>query len=432
MTSLTHPPAHRPLLAAAVLAGALALSACGGPTTSGAAPASSSPAGTHHDDHDHEDAHETHESGRANPRLAVTYEGGLLVLDANSGEVLADEPLEGFNRVNPAGDGRHVLVSTSAGFRALDTGAWSEPHGDHDHHYTSAPRLTEHVFPATTPGHVVLHADKTVLFDDGTGEVAVFDPHGLADGFPDADRFQTPVAHHGVAVQLGDGALLTTHGPAGERNGITAYGPAGSDGTRPELAVNTDCPGIHGEAVAADEAVVFGCEDGLLVYRNGKIAKVAAPDAYGRIGNQAGSEASTVVLGDYKSDPDAELERPTRVSLTDTESGELSLVETGAAYSFRSLARGPEGEALVLGADGALRVIDPDTTEVVDEIPVTDAWEEPLEWQQPRPGIFVQGTTAYVTEPATRTLHLVDLVGRSVLKGVELPQVPNEITGIPG
>ena len=48
------------------------------------------------------------------------------------------------------------------------------------------------------------------------------------------------------------------------------------------------------------------------------ISKVDSPDGYGRIGNQAGTEASPYVLGDYKTDKDAELERPTRVSIIDT------------------------------------------------------------------------------------------------------------------
>ncbi|NKX55732.1 hypothetical protein [Arthrobacter mobilis] len=43
-----------------------------------------------------------------------------------------------------------------------------------------------------------------------------------------------------------------------------------------------------------------GRENGLLIYRNGSFTKVPSPDGYGRIGNQAGSEHSTVVLGDDK------------------------------------------------------------------------------------------------------------------------------------
>lgn len=133
----------------------------------------------------------------------------------------------------------------------------------------------------------------------------VFDPAGLSDGTPATTEFTTPEAHHGVAVELSDGSLLTTVGNEDERTGIVVL-----DRDRTEIARNEDCPGVHGEAVAADETVVVGCQNGLLIYRDGVITKVTSPDPYGRIGNQAGDEDSPIMLGDYKTEPDAELERP--------------------------------------------------------------------------------------------------------------------------
>jgi hypothetical protein len=81
--------------------------------------------------------------------------------------------------------------------------------------------------------------------------------------------------------------------------------------------------------------------------------------------------------------------------LIDTEAGSLTLVGIGTSYMFRSLARGPQGEALVLGTDGHIHVIDPVRAKVVKTIPVLGEWKEPLEWQQPRPAIIVRGSTAY-------------------------------------
>jgi len=363
----------------------------------------------------------------ATPRLALTYDGGILVLDAETLSVVGESELGGFNRINPAGDERHVVVTTEEGFRVLDTGTWSEAHGDHAHHYVTAPSLTDVTFEADKPGHVVHHAGRTVLFDDGTGRVESFDPAALADGKPETATFTTPVAHHGVAVELADGRLITTIGDAKTRTGIAVH-----DAARTEIARSEQCPGVHGEAVAADETVVFGCQDGLLIYRDGAITKVTSPDPYGRIGNQAGSESSAVVLGDYKSDPDAELERPQRVSLTDTATGELRLVDLGTSYTFRSLGRGPFGEALVLGTDGALHVIDPATGAVVRRVPVIDPWTEPEKWQSPRPALFVQGFTAYVTDPATNRIHAVDVEKGEVTATAELPHTPDEITGVRG
>lgn len=363
------------------------------------------------------------EVAAAEPRLALTYDGGVLVLDANGLDVVADLPLDGFNRLNPAGDGRHVFVSTAGGFRVLDTGSWSEPHGDHAHHYAGTPALTDVEFAAAKPGHVVRHAGRTVLFDDGTGRIDILDPEELADGKPRTDTYTVPEAHHGVAVALADGSMIVTLGDSESRTGIAVL-----DAERREVTRNEQCPGVHGEAVAADETVVLGCEDGLLVYRDGTITKVTSPDPYGRIGNQAGSEESPVVLGDYKSDPDAELERPQRISLTDTRTGGLRLVDLGTSYTFRSLGRGPRGEALVLGTDGALHVIDQNSGAVVRRIDVLAPWTEPDEWQSPRPALYVQGHTAYVTDPASNALHAVDLDSAQV-RTASLPQTPDEITG---
>lgn len=411
------PTSRRFMLAASVATCAAVLAGCSssddGTTTATAAAASPESS-----------AAKPAQARSATPRLALTYDGGLLVLDADSLSVVGESELGGFNRLNPAGDERHVIVSTEDGFRVLDTGTWSEAHGDHAHHYTAAPALTDITFDADKPGHVVRHAGRTVLFDDGTGRIESFDPTVLADGKPQTTTFTTPVAHHGVAVELADGRLVTT---LDDRTGIVVY-----DAARTEIARNDQCPGIHGEAVAADEAVVFGCQDGLIIYRDGAITKVTSPDPYGRIGNQAGSEESTVVLGDYKSDPDADLERPQRVSLTDTVTGELRLVDLGTSYTFRSLGRGAFGEALVLGTDGALHVLDPASGATLRTVPVIDPWTEPQEWQTPRPALFVQGFTAYVTDPATNRIHAVDYEKGQVTTTAELPHTPDEITGVRG
>lgn len=403
-------------LSALALAAPLLLAACAG-TTSPASP-ETEPAP--------EPTSDVREEAAAKPRIVLTYDGGLQVLDASTLDVVADLELPGFNRVNAAGDGRHVLVSTDGGFRVLDAGTWSEAHGDHAHYRTTDPALTDVVWEAEKPGHAVVHEGRTVLFDDGTGQVVSVPSSEVAEGPEHAHEvtsFTTPSAHHGVAVELPDGSTVVSEGTEDERSGVRLLDAEGD-----EVAATDQCPGVHGEAVAADDVVVIGCEDGVVVVRDGAITKVAAPDAYGRIGNQAGSEESPVVLGDYKSDPDAELERPTRVSLVDTRTATLRLVDLPASYTFRSLARGDEGEALVLGTDGALHVIDPETGTLVRSVPLMDAWEEPLEWQEPRPALTVLDGTAYVTDPATSTLLAVDVETGEVWRSAELDVVPNEIT----
>jgi DNA-binding beta-propeller fold protein YncE len=342
--------------------------------------------------------------------VAVTYDGGIYVLDGKTLEVKADVKLAGFNRLNPAGDDKHLMVSTSNGFRVLDA---------------AGSKLTDIEFPGAEPGHVVRHAGSTVLFTDATGEVRILDPATLNSAERKVETYKTPEPHHGVAIELANGELVVTLGNKDKRVGIAVL-----DKNRKEIARNEDCPGVHGEATAKDEVVVIGCQNGVLIYRNGAITKVKSPTEYGRIGNQAGNDHSPIVLGDYKQDADAELERPTQISLIDTTTGTLKLVDIGASYTFRSLARGPQGEALVLGTDGKIHVIDPVKAEVTRTIPVTDTWQEPLEWQQPRPAIFVRGGTVYVSNPNKQQLHRIDLTAGTVTATASLAQKPNELSGV--
>ncbi|MGO3773760.1 zinc metallochaperone AztD, partial [Corynebacterium variabile] len=380
-------------------------------------------------EHDHAAEPEVVEA--AQPRILTTYDGGILTLDADTLDVIADEKIEGFNRLNPVGDGRHALVSTSKGFQLFDAGVWTEPHGDHSHSYATDPEFTDVVYSVDKPGHVVRHDGKTILFSDGDGKIQVFDTASFLETTGEGDAPEPTVTetepHHGVAIEMSDGTLVHTEGTEEYRDTVVAVDADGQ-----ETARSTECPGVHGEAAAQGEAAAFGCEDGLLVFKDGDFTKIQATEKYARTGNQAGSEESTVVLGDYKTDEDAELERPTKITLTDTVANTTKVVDLGTSYSFRSLGRGPAGEALVLGTDGKLHVLDPESGEETAAWDVIDEWEEPIEWQDARPTLFVQGDRAYVSDPDTKELHVVDLKSGKVLTSAELPEAPNELTGVTG
>ncbi|MDR2381376.1 MAG: hypothetical protein LBE08_09440, partial [Bifidobacteriaceae bacterium] len=172
-----HHSRHRARPAPAVaLALALALTGtmagCG--TTPQAEP-SSEPVGTASDNgEDHATESDAAEVATLTPRIAYTYDGGIQVRDATTLELVVDLPLTGFNRLNTAGNGRDLMVSTAGGFRVLDLGVWQVAHGDHAHYYAATPVLTDQLFAAETPGHAVAHDGTTALFDDATGNVTVF------------------------------------------------------------------------------------------------------------------------------------------------------------------------------------------------------------------------------------------------------------------
>jgi outer membrane protein assembly factor BamB len=180
---------------------------------------------------------------------------------------------------------------------------------------------------------------------------------------------------------------------------------------------------------------VFGCENGALIYHDGEITKLDAPDQpYGRMGNAYVSETSPIIVGDYKNDVDAEGYLLSAVTLIDTEAKTLEVVDlpAGVEYTFRDIVRGPDDLAYILSSDGSIHVLDPESGEITDSFPVVEAWEGPAEWQDAHPAIVVAGNVAYVTEPAANSVHAVDLTTGEVLASTELDVTPNEIAPAAG
>lgn len=424
---------------AAVTALALGLTAC----ASKDEPLEDSTAATSHD----EEGHDRDEEGAAasaaeqsapTPRIVATYDGGIVVLDALSLEPVADLELAGFNRLSDAGDGRHVAVSTEGGWAILDTGTWSQAHGDHFHYYTAEPMLSDVIVEGETPGHVVPHGDLATLWDDGTGAVTVVEisewtdmvEHGHVHAI---DTWNAEAAHHGVAVVDHDGVLYTTLGDEESRWGAQAL----LDG---EVIASTDqCPGVHGETAfhtSEDEHLVaFGCEDGVVAFHGDHVHKLSSPTDFGRIGNLFSTDGNDIVLGDYKSDPEGGLGL-SELALIDLEGETITVVDPfagdDATYTWRGLRRGEGGEVLVLGTDGALRVIDPATGDVTTTIPVIDEWEVPEEWQTAHPALAIVEGMAYVTHPATGTITSIDYVGGEVWKSADAGVAFNEVVGVTG
>ncbi|ASK65751.1 hypothetical protein CFK39_07765 [Brachybacterium avium] len=415
---------------AAVLLGAglLALTGCGG-STDGALGESSDRGG------EAAPASDRTEVGALTPRIVLAHEGGVTTLDSADGAVLGSAELEGYVRLNPAGDGRHVAVSAADAITMYDTGLLAQGHGDHFHYYVQDPALTDLSVPAPQPGHVVPHGDRTALFADGTGAITIIDPAALAEGELEVlEETATEAPHHGVAVPLTDGGLLLTQGTEGMRSTVQVLDAEGN-----LTAETTDCPGVHGEAAArpteSGDVISLGCENGSVIYRDGEFHKVPIEGDYQRSGNQHGDEDSTIVLADHKvqADPADGKERPTEIALLDTRDDSTQIVDLGSAYWFRFLDRGPDGEALVLTTDGELNILDPETGEMLHEVPVTEEWTEPEQWQQAAPMMAVADGTAFVVDPQARTLSMVDVASGEIYRELELPVVPHEIqvtTGI--
>ncbi|GGH62623.1 hypothetical protein [Rothia aerolata] len=427
---------HRFLSSAALLSAAsLALVGCSAANNSSSnesSPAASTSASA--------EAAPIKEGSTLSSRIALTYDGGVMTVDARKMELINTVEKEGFLRLNPAGDNRHMTIADGSSYSVMDMGVWEQPHGDHNHIYTTEPTLSQLTFDADHTGHVINDFGRTAMFADGTGSFEIFDPLKLTgEDSHTATELETssvnlPEPHHGFAIPLENDEYLVAVGNEDERSGAAVVDAEGKTVTE-----NDQCPGIHGEAIAADGAITIGCENGTLIYQNGEFTKVDSEEDYARLGNQAGDPDSPVVLADYKTDKDAELERPEQFSLIDTAQKSIQKVQLpeGVSYTFRSLARGPEGEALLLTTDGKLRFYDQNTGEELGNIDLMDQWEESEVWQEPRPAIWVDDDVAYVTDPSQKKLIGVSLKNiasdeAEVFGELDLPETPNEINGVTG
>jgi outer membrane protein assembly factor BamB len=412
------------LLVASVSASMLALSGCGAGGDSAASDGEDSKKSSA------QAASDRTEVGALTPRIVLAHEGGVTTLDSSSGEVIDETPVEGYVRLNPAGDGRSVMVSAGSSITAYDTGLIAQAHGDHFHYYTQDPALLPDVtIPAEEPGHVVPHGEHTATLADGTGAITVFDSTALADGqLKTLAKTQTDAPHHGVAVPLSDGSLLHTVGTEDERHTVVV-----EDADGEVTAKTEDCPGVHGEAAAKPDEhgdiVTLGCENGPVMYTDGKFQKIDVKEDFQRSGNQQGHEDSPIVLTDHEveEDPEGGIERPTKVGLLDTRDGSFGTVDLGSEYWFRSLDRGPDGEALVLTADGELNILDPESGKVLHETKVAEEWTEPDQWQEAGPMLSVADGTAFVADSKNKKLTLVDIDTGKAYQEIDLPVVPHEM-----
>jgi hypothetical protein len=395
-------------LLAAVLALTLTAAACGDDTdTAAGSEADPTTASTEeHGDEERDDApgdgHESEDADATeveepNVRLLVAdgAEPIVRVVDLTSGEEIAALEVTGPAALAPVGRSALAAQRDDGVVDVIDGGAWSEPHGEHFHHYVVDPSIAPLGTPVDQPTHVVEHDGLIAIFDDGDGSVTIVEAEHLGHDDAVVAEIETGGAHHGVAVALEEvGVLLATTPVEGESlpDGVTSFDLASG-----ELIERLgDCPGLHGE-LATHTAVVFGCADGVLVLEphdgHWDVHTIANPEGTpdgDRTGSFVGDHDLDYVIGTLSDDTIV------HVDLVDHTSTVLPLPGTRAAMAFDA-----EHEVVVvLTTDGQVHRIDPTTGDVLGSVAVLEAFELPEgHGGPPTPSVIVAGDRAYVTDP---------------------------------
>lgn len=375
-------------------------------------------------DHDHEVPGEGKEVGKREPRLAITYEGGVMVVNAETLKLIKDIPHSEKHLRLRETEHRYLLLDSGKGLETLDLGSYTKAHGDHGHSKVLDPSLTGQKFDVKKAGHVSPNADHTLVFDDGDGSVDVYATEHMFDKGAKPEKTVQLPAHHGNAYMIEGGKIVHTIAGKDGAHGVRVIDKDGK-----KLAESTDCPGTHGAAVAKGGAMTFGCEDGTLLIKGDKITKIKAKDTFARMGNQYGHKDSKYVFSDYKT---SEKDLAKKVAVIDTEAGTMKVIDMPTSYAWRGIDFSADGHGLVLTQDGTLHVIDPEHGDIHESIKVLEPFTEPEEWEKPSPTIHAQGHWVYVTDPATKKVHAVELSVNKVMATGTLPHAPNEISGTLG
>ena len=355
----------------------------------------------HHEEtvHHDEDGHHT----ASNLRFVVSTADGVKVLDEKYIEI--KDFAIGQHAFTVTDDGRYVFARDAANkdsYTLIDSGLYVEDHGDHDHPYAEEPAIATTERAADKPAHMISHAGRTAIFNDGSGEVDVYTNEVLATENLKPDYTYQGIAHHGAAVPLSNGFLATTF--VAKEGDALPTGVKIVDQEGKEQAVITDsCVGLHGTAYGGEEAsekLAFGCMGKVAVYdvATNKTTDIVLPDEGARVGTVKHVGGSDYFFTNYS----VENEAQTKVGVINSKTGELKLVELPSAYKSATLVTADD-IAYVLAEDGNLYAIELKTA----KISLTISAFNPFNLDEEAPALFEANHHVFILMPSYQKLYEV-------------------------
>lgn len=372
-------------------------------------------------EHSHEDGHDEVSVGA---RYIVSSESAVHVLNEKFEEVQKFDIGSGAFTVSDAG--RYVFVRDAANkdsYTLLDSGLYLEDHGDHLHPYEEAPVLAKSEVTAAKPAHMISHAGRTAIFNDGSGQVDVYVNDELSTEGLKTKSVYEGAAHHGAAVPLSTGELAVTY--VAQEGDSLPIGVKIVDEKGQETALVTDsCEGLHGTAYIGEgptEKLAFGCIGKAVVYdvATKKATDVALPDEGARVGTVKIGKDSKYFVTNYS----IEGEEQNKIGVIDAETGELRLVELPAAYKSALLAA-PNNNAYIMAADGNVYHVNLETA----KIETTIAALNPFNLEEEAPALFMANEKVFVMMPSFQKIYEVH--GNHVHEVAKLNFVPTAIATV--
>jgi hypothetical protein len=414
-------------LLAVLAACVLLLAGCGDDDVTadaGASPADTTTSTEAADGHDDEDGDE-HPTGNGamevsspHRRLAITDgDAPRLVLidlsDESEVELGLPDPASFASSVSE--DGRLLLLAHENAVTVVDGGVWSVAHGNHFHHFVRDPEVVGTV-EGGRPTHLISHGGTAALWFDGLGEAVLFDEQELAEGhFHEEARVPTTGPHHGFAIPHDEHVIITAP-PEPGREMPDLVVVADRSGA---IESEHDCLETHGETSWSSGAAA-ACADGVLVLRADGDEWSSELIAYPEVDDEdpyGYGDARAWVLDAV--DDGARLVAPMgerHVLVIDMASGEGTAIDIGAPVEIFGVGiHGGSGLLLVLTADGALQLVDPDAGEVVDRLEVLDAVGSDAGTLYRM--MAVSGDDVFVSDPGGQRVVEVTVDGGSLVAG---------------
>lgn len=369
-----------------------------------------------------ESEHEDHEQDIT--RFLVSSAEKVFVMDDKFKEIKHFDIGEGAFML--ADSGRYAFVrdvTEKDSYTIIDSGIFVEDHNDHMHPYEEEPAIAKEEIAANKPAHMISHAGFTAIFNDGSGQVDVFDNADLStDGFEPSFVYKG-IAHHGAAVPLSTGELAVTFVKA--EGDSLPIGVKIVDATGKEQAVITDsCEGLHGTAYGGegtDEKLAFGCIGKVVVYdvATKNATDVILPDAGARVGTVKHIDGSDYFFTNYSVGDAAQ----TKIGVINSKTAELKLVELPAAYKSATLVT-EDDVAYVLAEDGNLYAIDLATASIKQTIIALN----PFKLDEEAPVLFTANNHVYLMMPSYQKIYEVH--GNHTHEVIKLDFEPTAILAI--